>query len=385
MSKDRDALFEAIDRWERSALVDGETAGRLRADVAAQAAAQSTRLSQYVLAFTGAAVLVIAGWTFVDWAWPLLDVRGRTGVLMVGGIAVIIGGVVLEERHRWRPAAYLMQTAGGLLLLASYGYSWEAWADRSLGATLIGFLALATPIVLAPHAMRRNSIMPAVHLALGLAFLAVFLDRSTTLSGEAAVWVLDGVLFIAILGLMRLLSGDPEGERHPWALNAFVMGMSAGFVLVSITAFDTLSLSDRGFLALDAWLALAVALTLWGVHLAPPGLQRGWFGTLLAYECLAWIGLGLATAFETFDGPPELGLLMVGGMGALAFLHADRHQLRPLMGASALAFVVPVWWWAVDRAGALGGVAALVATAGLLFWASGRRAKAEAQTAYDSR
>ena len=28
---------------------------------------------------------------------------------------------------------------------------------------------------------------------------------------------------------------------------------------------------------------------------------------------LGWIGLGLATAAETFDGPPELGVLMVGG------------------------------------------------------------------------
>lgn len=215
--------------------------------------------------------------------------------------------------------------------------------------------------------------MPAVHLAAGLAFLAVFLDRTTPLSGDEIVWVLDGVLALAIALLVSVLVKDPDGDRHPWALNAFVMAMGAGFVLVSITAFDTLAMSNDGFLALDAWLLLSVGLTLWGVHGAPPGLRREWFGRLLAWETLAWIGLGLVTARETLDGPPELGLALVGGVGILAFVHAARHGLRDLMGAAALAFIVPVWWWAVERGGALGGVAALVGTAALLFWMSGRR------------
>jgi hypothetical protein len=145
-----------------------------------------------------------------------------------------------------------------------------------------------------------------------------------------------------------------------------------------MTVFGVLSMSDGGLLALDLWLALSVALTLWGVHRAPPGLHRGWFDRLLAYECLAWVPLGLGTAFETFDGPPELGVVMVGGVGVLAFIHADRHGLKQLMGTASLAFIVPVWWWAVERAGALGGVAALLATAGFLFWASGRRGSGEA-------
>jgi hypothetical protein len=42
------------------------------------------------------------------------------------------------------------------------------------------------------------------------------------------------------------------------------------------------------------------------------------------------------------------------------------------MGIATLAFIVPLWYWAVDRAGALGAVAALIATAGILFWVSGR-------------
>jgi len=148
---------------------------------------------------------------------------------------------------------------------------------------------------------------------------------------------------------------------------------------VAFTAFETLSLSDEGFLALDVWLFLTVGLTLWGLHRAPPGLRRDWFERLMAWEVLGWIGLGLATVAETFDGPPELGVVLVGGAGIAAFLHADRHGMRTVMAAAALAFIVPLWWWAVERAGALGGVFALVATAALLFFASGRRGEAEAE------
>jgi len=49
------------------------------------------------------------------------------------------------------------------------------------------------------------------------------------------------------------------------------------------------------------------------------------------------------------------------------------------MGAAALAFIVPLWYWAVDRGGALGAVAALAATAALLFWLSGRRGRGDAE------
>jgi hypothetical protein len=149
--------------------------------------------------------------------------------------------------------------------------------------------------------------------------------------------------------------------------------MGGGFVLVALTVFETLHMSEDGLLALDAWLLLSAGVTLWGVHLAPPGLRRSWFGVLLSLEMLAWIGLGLLTVDETFGGPPELAIALVGGAGVLAFVHADRHGLRALMAAASLAFIVPVWWWAVERGGALGGIAALVGTAVFLFWASGRR------------
>jgi hypothetical protein len=378
MSDPKDAVMDAIARWEGSGLVDPGTAGRLRDEVAGHGTESTRRLSQYLLAVTGASVLVIAGGVFLDWAWPLLGVGGRASVLTLSGLGVLAAGVVFEGRFRWRPAAYLMQTAGLALILVAYIYSERIWPEPTLVSSILGFLGLATPIVLAPLAMRRNVVMPAVHLTVGLAFLGVFLDRATTLSYASRVYLIDAALLGAIVLLLVGLRRDPAGDEHPWVLPAFVTAMGVGFPLVSITAFDVLTMSESGMLAVDAWLVLSVFLTLLGLRHAEPGVQRGWLGRLLALECLAWIPLGLFTAFETFDGPPESGLLLVGGVGVVAFQYADRHELRTLMGVAAMAFVVPVWWWAVERGGALGGVLALVGTAGLLFWASGRRGRDEA-------
>jgi hypothetical protein len=224
--------------------------------------------------------------------------------------------------------------------------------------------------------MRRNVVMPAVHLAMGLAFLAVFLDRAVQLSGDEIVWVLDVVLAAALLVLARTLARDGGLESHAWALNAFVTAMTAGFVLVAMTALGPLDLSDQAVWPLDAWLALAAALTLWGIERGPEAVPRGQLGQLLAYLLLAWIVLGFVTALEALDGPPELPLLLVGGAGVAAFAYAHGRSrdasLRALMGASALAFIAPIWYWGVERGGALGAVAALVATAAVLFWMSGR-------------
>jgi len=366
-------IHAAIDRWERAHLIAPETAAAMREEVGRHAQSSARRLSQYVLALTGAVVLVIAGGVFLDWAWPLLSEETRSAVLACVGFGVLVLGVRIESSRRWLPASLLMQTAGVALLLVSYVYSERAWPDQTIGGMLVGLAALVTPILLTARAMRRSLVMPAVHMAAGFAFLAVFLDRSTPLPRDAIVWALDLVLAGAILVMVRLLVRDPDGDTHPWALNAFTASMAAGFVLVSITAFDTLSMSDEGFLPLDVWLLLCAALTLWGIHRAPPGLRRSWFERLLAWEVLVWISLGLATVYATFDGPPELGVLLVGGVGVLAFHHADRHGMKALMGAASLAFIVPVWWWAVDRGGALGGVLALLGTAEFLFWASGRK------------
>jgi len=381
MTRDADAVLEAIDRWEDAGLIDETAARRLRADVAQASSAGTRRLSQYLLAGTGGAVLLIAGGVFLDWAWPLLDRAARSFVLAAVGVGVLAAGVRIGGARRWRPASYLMQTSGLGLLLGAFVYSEGAWSDLSAGGIATGVLSLAAPIVLAPRAMRRDVVMPAVHLAMGLGFLAVFLDRATPLSGDAIVWVLDGVLVVAALALVRLLARDPSGERSPWALNAFVMAMLAGFVLVATTAVGPLGLTDDAVWPLDLWLAVCVALTVWGVHRGPPSLSREWLGRVLAWLLLAWIVLGFVTALEALDGPPELTLLLVGGAAVAAFAYASSVGFRSLMGTAALAFIVPLWYWAVDRGGALGAVAALAATAALLFWLSGRTGRDDVEGA----
>ncbi|MDX1646746.1 MAG: hypothetical protein R3304_06355 [Longimicrobiales bacterium] len=372
MSADRDAVHEAIDRWERAELIDAVTAETLRAETGSSSTAADRRISQYMLAGTGAVVLVLAGGVFLDWAWPLLGETGRTLTLALLAIAVLSGGVYLETSERWAPAAYLMQTGGLALLLGAYVYSERAWSDTSVPGIVGGFLALATPVILGLGALRRNGFMPAVHFAMGMGFLAVFLDRATPLSADGVVWALDVILLLSVLTVVRILREDPGGSRYPWALNVFVTGMLAGFVLITWTSLEVLALDEWTLLPLDFWLLVCALLTLWGVHRAPAGLRRGWFGRMLTLEMSAWIVLGSATVAETFDAPPELAVLLVGGVGVVGFLHGIRHGLRGLMGAASLAFLVPVWWWSVERAGALGAVLALLVTAAFLFWASGR-------------
>lgn len=375
MSKGDGAIHDAIGRWEDERLIDTETAAQLRAEVSAHATVTSTRLSQYVLAATGAVLLVMAGGVFLNWAWPFLGVEGQSGVLALTAVAALVAGTRLESEYRWRPAAYLLQTAGLGLLLAAFVHSEEAWGDQTPGGVVVGVLALATPIVLTARSMTRNVFMPAVHLAFGLVFLALFLDRVTAFTGDQIIWVIDVVLVGAILMLVSVIQKDPQMEQRPWVLNAFVMAMGVGFLMVALTAMGPLRWSDEVFLALDVWLFLSVALTLWGLHSAPPGLRRGWFQHLLSWEMLGWIFLGCATVAATFDTGPLLAVFLVSGAAVLGFLHADHFGFEGLMAASSIAFIIPVWWWAVDAAGALGAVFALVASAGLLFWASGRRDK----------
>jgi hypothetical protein len=368
-----DSVQDAIRRWERSGLVDTDTADALRDEARLHEEQSSGRLAQYLLATAGAIVLVIAGGVFIDWAWPILGDGARTGLLAALGVGVIAGGIHLESRTTWVPAALLMQTGGIGLILSAYIYSEQAWEPTSTLGVIVGLVSLTAPIVLCGRAMKRDVVMPAVNMTASLVFLAIFLDRSTPLSGDDVVWALDAVLASAIVVLTLILRRDPDGETHPWALNAFVAAMGGGFILVAISAFETLDLSDNGWLAVDAWLALCAGITLWGMHRAPGGLRKEWFERALATQLFAWIWLGGATVEVTFDGPSEAFVLLVSGMAIAAFVHADRHHLQQLMGMATLAFVIPIWFWAIDRGGALGGVLALLGTAGLLFWASGRR------------
>ncbi|HSG09099.1 MAG TPA: hypothetical protein VLA36_12125 [Longimicrobiales bacterium] len=365
-------VYAAIERWEEKSLVTRELGARLRQEVAATSAAGTVRVSQYVVAATGAVVLLIAAGVFLDWAWPLMGEGARSGVLVVVGLLVHVFGVRFEVRHRWVPAALFMQTAAlGLLVTAAF-YSKLAWPDVSAGGVAVGIASLAVPLALAPRTLRRNVVMPAIHLCAALAFVTAFLDRATPLSSDAIVWTLDGVLVVASAVMVALLREDPAGERHPWVLNAFVSALYAGAVLVVLTADGPLGMQNRVVYPLDAWWLLVVLLTLWGIHRAPHGLRRNWFGDQLAYSVLLWIPLGFMTTLEAMNQAPWTAMVAVGGVGVAGFAYGVLHRTRKVLFTGALAFVLGVWYWAAEIGGALGVVAGLVFAAGLLFWISGR-------------
>jgi hypothetical protein len=375
MSQKTGPVYEALARWEKKGLVGEELAGTLRKEVAEASEAGATRVGQYILAGTGAVVLLIATGLFLSWSWPRMSEEVRTGLLLLLGIGVHIGGTRLESTHRWLPAAYFMQTAALGVLLTALIYSGEVWRESTVAGVVTGVAALAVPLVLAPGAFRRNAFMPAVHICFALGFLAVFLDRATPLSGETVVWVLDAVLLAATLVLVRFLHRDPSGQRHPWALNGFVAAIYAAFALVLLTGVWPLNMEESVVFPLDVWLLLVASLTLWGIHRAPRGLRRDWFEDQLAYCLLMWIPLGFYTAGEALNASSEGALVLVGGAGIAGFVYGLRFRIRRILGTSAIAFIAAVWYWAVDRAGALGAVFALAVTAGLLFWISGRAGK----------
>ena len=366
------SLYEALERWERKALISPELAVRLRQEAVDAAEAGTARLSQYVVAATAAIVTLIAAGVFLEWAWPLMDAASRMGLLAAAGLGVSLWGTRLETLRRWVPAALLMQVAGLGLLTVAFVYSKNAWADGTAGGIAVGAAALTVPALLAPRTLRRNVLLPAVHLCFGLGFVAIFLDRATPFAGDTVIWVVDGVFLAVAATTVALLRRDPDGRRHPWALNAFVAAAYAAAVLVLITAIGPLDLDAGAMYPLDVWLALLAALTLWGIHRSPVGLRRDWFEDQLALCVLFWVPLGFGTAMEALNGPSELALIFVGTVAVLGFAYALRYRARRILAASALAFIAAVWFWAADRAGALGAVAGLAFAAGLLFWLSGR-------------
>ena len=372
MSRSARGVLEAISRWERKALIQEDLAETLRSEVDETSAAGTARLAQYVLAATAAVVLLIAAGVFVDWAWPRMDDRARTVFLAAVGIGVHLWGARIEATRRWLPAALLMQASGLGVLAFAIIYSERAWADGTAGAIILGVLGLVVPLVLAPRTLRGSTVMPAVHLCFALEFLALFLDRATPVSGNAIIWIIDGVLVAAIVVLVALMRRDPEGKIHPWTLNAFAASLYAGFVLVVLTGDQPLDLQEDVAYALDVWLLLVAGVTLWGIHRAPPGLRRDWFEDQLALAMLAWIPLSFFTALEAMQSGPEVPLVLIGVAAVAGFIYADRHRIRGVLATSALAFVVAVWYWGVERAGAFGAVVALAVTAALLFWLSGR-------------
>ncbi len=365
------AVQAALERWISKGLVSAELAHSLREEVASSSVGRARRLAQYVVAITAGLVLLTASGVFLAWSWSDFEVVTRTFILGGVGVALVLLGAAMERRQRQRPVAYVLQTSGLLMLLVAYVHSDQTWSAETPGGVAVGILALATPILSIAASIRRDPVMPAVNAAIGYPFLALFLDR-IGVSQDATVWILDGVLLVAlsILGV-RLRTARPEARWLAGALYAFVASLLAGLVLTGLTAAGPLDAGGDTIYALDVWLVLVVALALWATHRAPEWLRRDWYTDVLA----ACVLLATVFAFLTLD---ELGvpsdLLSVGGsaVGALGLYYGVRRGARSVLLTGSLAIVVSVWIFGIEQGGSLGAVAALAFTAALLFWVSSR-------------
>jgi hypothetical protein len=365
-----DPVEAALERWRRDGLIDAELADLLRAEAREHDKGSARRTFQYVLAGTGGLILLIAAGVFADWLWPRLQLGGRAVVLGITGVVVHTVGLFMREGERWRAASYLLQITGLLILLFTYGYSDDAWPAATVGGIVIGVLALVTPLVTAPRSfLRKDPVMPAAHLALGLAFLAVFLWRTFDLSANTIIWFLDGVLAVLAALLVVQLRSSDDPEESEWALYAFVTAMYAGFVLIALTGLGPFDLETRAVYPMDVWLLGIALLALWGIHAAPPALQRHWYERHLALALLIAIPL----IYQTFEwSNAEVGSVVLAAVGALALNYSIRTGGRATLYASCFAIIVAAWVFGVDQAGAIGVVLALAASAAFLFWISTR-------------
>lgn len=378
MASSRDVVLGAVERWIRKGLVDAELGRALALEVEEASRRERTRWSQLILATTGAVVLITAAGVFLGWAWPALGVPTRVVVLVAVGIGMQLLGMRLEHRARWVVPSYLMQTGGLLIILLAVAYSEEAWPNASAGAVAISVVGLALPMVTAWLSVRRNPVMPAVHAALGYAFLALFLSRSADLDADAVVWVLDAVLLASVLVLLWKVRRDGGEGPSDWALNAFVASVYTGMVLAALTALGPLDMDDQAVFALDLWWVVAAALTLWGLHRAPPALQRSWYETQLGFVILLGTAFTLHTLSSALDLSDVLTAAGVGAFGAVWLAYGLPRRSRPVVVTSCLALVLAAWYLGVQTSGALGAVLALAFTGGLLFWVSGRVGTEEA-------
>jgi hypothetical protein len=183
------------------------------------------------------------------------------------------------------------------------------------------------------------------------------------------VWILDGVLALMALLLILELRRADDPEDTEWALYAFVTAMYAGFVLIALTGIGPFDLETDAVYPMDLWLLGIVALALWGIHLAPPTLRRGWYERQLALALLISIPL----IYQTFEwSNQEVGSVVLALIGAVALRYSIRYGARSTLFASCFAIIVAAWVFGVDQGGAIGVVLALAASAAFLFWISTR-------------
>lgn len=363
-------ILRALDRWEKKGHLPSELAASLRSEVEEHRTRESRQWSQYALAATGGAVLIIAGATFLTWAWPEMGFGGQSVTLGIVGLFILAVGFRLHRMGSLGAVAFPLLMAGPVLILLAIAYSENAWDDGSLGGILSGVLALVVPLVLVGYYLRKDPVIAALQAAFSFLFFFLFLDRTFGLSQVTCLWILDGVL---LAGLVYLAFRVRDPKEPEWVLNLFMAFLYVTPVLLVFTGELVWNLDERVIYPLDLWLITVAGLSLWALQdSAPVHLPKDWYERQLAYGILVGIPFALMTTLEVLDTSPHLAALSVAVIGGLGLWFAIPRGSRPVLITSCIALLIAAWYYGAEMAGALGAVVALTVMSGVLFFGASR-------------
>lgn len=378
MSASSNDTVKAIDRWEGKGLLAHPLAATLRAEVAAEGWSESRRWSQYLLAATGGAVLLIAAGTFLAWVLPELGYAGQSVTLALAGAVILAAGVGITARSRWRAVAYILQVAGPVMMVMAVAWSENAWPDGSLPAVVAALVLLLAPAAAVLLAMKKDSLLVALQTPLLFLYLFEALDRALGLEPKAILWILDGLLVVALaISAFRLRKPGGPG----WLLGAFAAFLYASLVLLLFSGLIVWDMDRFAVIPLDIWLLTVGGLSVWGLQESvPEHLRHEGYERQLAYVILLWIPFGFFTTLEAMRSGPDLAAVAVAVVGALGLWYALPRGKRAVLVTSCITLLAAAWYYGSAKAGALGAVLALAAMAALLLWASSRMSETTPET-----
>lgn len=370
MSASAKDTLKAIHRWEEKGLISPPLGDVLRADVEAEGWSENRRWSQYLLAATGGAVLIIASGTFLAWIWPGMGFAGQAVTLAVVGAVILALGIALTARGRWPGVAYLLQVAGPIMIAMAAAWSENAWPDRTAGGLGAALVMLATTALVLVVAARKDALLLALQAPLAFLFLYVAMDRGLGLDVKACLWALDALLVVA-LAVTAFRLRRPGGPV--WLLGVFTSFLYAALVLVMFSAIVGWDMKRMAVVPMDIWLLIVVGLSVWGMQdSVPEHLRQEGYERQLAYCVILWIPFGFFTTLVSMrSGPTEAALVVAAG-GGLGLWFALLRGSAGVLAASCLVLLAAAWYYGSAKAGALGAVLALAVMAAVLFWASSR-------------
>jgi len=115
MAMTSNPVLRALGRWVQKGLLAEETARILREEVEEDLLREGQRWTQFALAATAGAILIIAGATFLAWAWPEMGYAAQSLSLAVVGALVVALGVRLLGPSGLVPSGPLSSKASTIL------------------------------------------------------------------------------------------------------------------------------------------------------------------------------------------------------------------------------------------------------------------------------